>query len=127
MRVVDTSAWIEWASGSSLEAEIDRYLPPSDEWVVPTIVQFELAKWLLRIGADATQTEELIGFSATCIVVPLTSGLAITAAALGREHGLPSADALVLSTARQCGADIVTCDVHFKDVPGVIYIAKAAK
>ena len=48
MRVVDTSAWIEWlidfATGSMIEAQ----LPPRSEGLVPTIVQLELAKWLTR-------------------------------------------------------------------------------
>ena len=48
MVVVDTSAWIEWLIGSPLAPRIRPLLPPQSEWVVPTIVQLELAKWLSR-------------------------------------------------------------------------------
>ena len=48
MVVVDTSAWIEWLIGSATARRIEPYLPPPTDWVVPTIVQLELAKWLTR-------------------------------------------------------------------------------
>ena len=43
MVVVDTSAWIEWLIGSATARRIEPYLPPPTDWVVPTIVQLELA------------------------------------------------------------------------------------
>ena len=43
MRVVDTSAWIEWLVGSPMAARIGARLPAQAEWIVPSIVQLELA------------------------------------------------------------------------------------
>lgn len=34
--------------GSAVGLAIDAEMPEHDEWFVPTIVQFELAKWLTR-------------------------------------------------------------------------------
>ncbi len=48
MRVVDPSAWIEWLTGSALGVSLATELPERSEWLVPTIVQLELAKWLTR-------------------------------------------------------------------------------
>jgi uncharacterized protein with PIN domain len=48
MRVVDTSAWIEWLTGSPLGASLATELPDIAQWLVPTIIQLELAKWLTR-------------------------------------------------------------------------------
>ena len=46
MRLVDTSDWIEWLIDSTASREVKRVLPERGIWLVPTIVQFELAKWL---------------------------------------------------------------------------------
>jgi hypothetical protein len=46
MRLVDTSVWIEWLTGSPLGITLPAELPDRAQWLVPTIVQLELAKWL---------------------------------------------------------------------------------
>ena len=59
MRVIDTSAWIEWLVGSPLGKKLTREIPDKSECVVPTIVQLELAKWLAReVGED--QADQMI-------------------------------------------------------------------
>jgi uncharacterized protein with PIN domain len=53
MRVVDTSAWIEFLMGSAVGAALTDELPDRSQWPVPTMVQLELAKWLTReVGED---------------------------------------------------------------------------
>ncbi len=47
-RVVDTSAWIEWLIDSPTGDAVALELPSRNDWLVPTIVQFELAKWVAR-------------------------------------------------------------------------------
>jgi predicted nucleic acid-binding protein len=125
MRVVDTSAWIEWLIGSPLAARIGASLPAQAEWIVPTIVQLELAKWLDReLGED--EADRVIAFSMQCRVVPLDTRIALGAVELHREHGLATADAIVYATARVEGAALLTCDRHFERLPGVSLIAKGA-
>jgi uncharacterized protein with PIN domain len=46
--VVDTSVWIEWLTGSALGRKLGKELPDKSQWIVPTIVQLELSKWLVR-------------------------------------------------------------------------------
>ena len=53
MRVVDTSAWIEWLAGSPLRARLALEIPERTRCLVPTIVQLELAKWLIRESGEA--------------------------------------------------------------------------
>jgi predicted nucleic acid-binding protein len=125
MRIVDTSAWIEWLIGSPLAARIETRLPPQPEWIVPTIVQLELAKWLTReLGDD--DADRVIAFSMQCRVVPLDTRIALRAVELHREHGLATADAIVYATARCEGAELLTCDRHFEPLPGVSLIGKGA-
>jgi predicted nucleic acid-binding protein len=48
MRVVDTSAWLEWLSGTELGRKLGAALPARQEWLLPTIVHYELARHLAR-------------------------------------------------------------------------------
>jgi predicted nucleic acid-binding protein len=123
MRVVDTSAWIEWIAGSPLGETLALELPTDDEWIVPTIVQYELSRWLAREMSDAA-ADRAIAFSRDLVVAPLTTDIATKAAAYGRVHGLATADAIIFATAQDAGADLLTCDAHFAKLPGVIYVRK---
>lgn len=123
MRVVDSSAWIEYLTGSALGVALAGELPDRDQWVVPTVIQLELAKWLARaIGDD--KTDLVIAFTATCVVVDLDTRIALAAAELCAQYKLAMADAVVYATARAQGADLLTCDRHFEGLPGVRFIAK---
>ena len=80
-RVIDTSAWIEWLTDSLLADRLAPDLPRPEECIVPTIVQFELAKWMYReIGEE--RSKEVIAHTMTCDVMPLSSAIALLAAEL---------------------------------------------
>lgn len=126
MRLVDTSAWIEWFIDSPMAPDLARQIPDRSECVVPTIVQHELRKWFLRErGEDIA--DKVIAFTELCIVVPLDTRLAIEAAGLARQHGLATADAIIYATALAAGAELVTCDGHLSGFPGVILLSKARR
>lgn len=125
MRVVDTSAWIEWLSGSKTGGAVAAALPEDADWLVPTIVQLELAKWIRREIAEQ-KADEVIAFSRTCRVMPLDTMIALAAAEFSTQHKLPIADAIIYATARAHDADVLTCDAHFKHLPNVILIEKRA-
>ena len=124
MRVVDTSAWAEWLTDSSLGRKLAPEIPDRDEWIVPTIVQLELAKWLWReLGEE--RADQVLAYTQKCVVVPLDTSIALLAAELHRQHKLATADAIVYATARARGADLLTCDARFEKLPGVLHFAKA--
>ncbi|MCE2947956.1 MAG: type II toxin-antitoxin system VapC family toxin [bacterium] len=124
-RVIDTSAWIEWLTGSALGARLGKQFPDKPECIVPTIVQLELSKWLVReLGED--QADQVIAYTQKCVVVPLDTSIALLAAELHREHKLATADAIVYATARHVGAELLTCDAHFDGLPGVALFPKRA-
>ena len=115
MRLIDTSAWVEWLSGSPTARKLATKIPARTEWLVPTIVQLELAKWLTReVGED--QADRTLAFTQTCVVADLTTRIALGAAAICIQHRLATADAI--------DAELVTCDKHFAGLVGVTYIAK---
>lgn len=123
LRVVDTSAWIEWLTGSEFGKELGKQFPNKSRWIVPTIVQLELSKWLVReVGED--QADQVIAYTQKCVVVPLDTTIALLAADLHREHKLATADAVVYATARHQGAELLTCDAHFQGLPDVALFAK---
>ena len=125
MRVVDTSAWIEWLRDSEVGRKVDPEIPTQEAWIVPTIVQYELARWLARrVSEEAAGS--VIAFSKECVVTPLDTALALRAAEVANEHALAMADAIIYATAIDAGADLLTCDAHFAELPGVAYFAKSA-
>lgn len=123
MILVDTSAWIEWLIGSATGVRLADQMPAQSNWLVPTMVQLELARWLTReLGED--KADQVIAFTQVCQVVPLDTEIALAAAEAGRAHGLATADAIIYATARQFGATLLTCDAHFQGLPGATLIAK---
>ena len=62
MRLVDTSAWIEWLIDSRTGKAVEAELPAGENWLVATIVQLELSKWLLR-EADEEKADQITAFT----------------------------------------------------------------
>ena len=124
MRVVDTSAWIEWIADGPVGEKARSEFPEVDQLLVPTIVQLELAKWLAREAPDAI--DEAIATTMDCLIVPLDTEIALQAAALSREQRLPIADSIIYATALSAQCELVTCEAHFEGLPNVIYVPKKA-
>lgn len=125
MVLVDTSAWIEWLTGSATGEKLNSQIPEQSDWLVPTMVQLELAKWLTReMGED--KADQVIAFTQVCQVIPLDTEIALAAAEACRTHKLATADAIIFATARLRGANLLTCDAHFEGLPGVTLIGKAS-
>jgi predicted nucleic acid-binding protein len=124
MLLVDTSAWIEFLIGSPLGATLASELPDRTQWLVPTMVQLELAKWLTR-EAGEDRADRVIAFTETCVVADLDTSTALSAAELCARHRLATADAIVYATALAYGADLLTCDRHFETLPRVRFVAKS--
>jgi predicted nucleic acid-binding protein len=126
MRLIDTSAWIEWLIDSDLGRKISRHIPERSEWLVPTIIQLELAKWLTReLGEE--KADQVVAFTQTCQVSALDTKIALSAVELCAKFRLSTADAIVYATALAHEAELVTCDHHFKGLQGVTYFPKATR
>ncbi len=123
MILVDTSAWIEWLIDSATGDRVAEHLPEQADWLVPTMVQLELSKWLTReVGED--KADQVIAFTQVCRVVPLDTEIALAAAEACRARKLATADAVIFATAQAHGAELLTCDRHFEGLPGVTLIEK---
>ena len=124
MLVVDTSAWIEWFNDSPIADSVEAYLVVQENCFVPTIVQLEPAKWLFR-ELSPEPANKALAYVGECNIVVLDTSIAIRAAEFCRTYGLATADAIIYATAREAGADLVTCDAHFEGLDGVVYIPKS--
>ena len=116
--LVDTCGWIEWLSDGQHANFFGRYLRRTENLVVPTIVQFELYKWVCREKDEVTALE-VLWLSEQCLVVPLDTSAAIFAADIGRQHKLAMADAIIYATAIQNQALVITADKHFSKLANV--------
>ena len=125
MIVVDTSAWIEWIDYSSALADtLEHHLPEQQDWLIPTIVQLELAKWLIREDRTA-ELSRIVSFSQLCNIAPLDNEIAIAAAHTCHRYSLATADAIIFATSRAYDADLLTCDRDFEGLPGVVLVPKS--
>ena len=126
MRVVDTSTWIEWIGDGSMADAVSPHMPHPEDWVVPTIVLLEMMK-VLRRQSELEIIKQIKTLVETCILAPLDAEIAHLAAEISVKHKLATADAIIYATALHYGADLLTCDAHFKGLEGVIYIAKLSQ
>lgn len=123
MVLVDTCGWIEWLADGPL---IDRFLPYLEApatLVVPTMVQFELYKWLDRNQGEQAAMKA-IARTTRSLVVDLDTPLALLAAELSRDCRLSVADAVIYASAQKHRAELVTSDDHFEGLPSVTYFPK---
>ena len=122
--VVDTSAWIELLIDSSIGKKIGGQFPGQTHCIVPTIVQLELVKWMVReVGDD--EADQVLAYTQKCQVIPLDTAIAVLAASFCREYKLATADAIVYATAQHKGATLLTCDAHFAKLSQVTYFVKS--
>jgi predicted nucleic acid-binding protein len=124
--LVDTCGWIEWLTDSPLANHFEAALRDVDNLIVPTTVQMELYKWLLR-ERNMEEAMRVINYSTQANVVPLTQNIALTAGDVAMEHNLSFADAIVYATVQVNQTTLLTSDAHFKDLAGVRYVNKSSK
>ena len=121
--VVDTCGWIEWLTDGVLVTAFEPWLSDLEQVYVPTVIQFELYKWVKRERGEH-RALEVAALTEQGNIVPLHTAISLLAADLALEHKLSFADAVIYATARYADVVLVTADDHFKDLPDVIYFDK---
>lgn len=123
MNVVDSSGWLEYFADGPNAGIFAEPLGDTAALVVPVITIYEVFKVVCRQrGEDAALQAAAMMQQGT--VVELSASLAMVAANLSLAAGLPMADSIILATARQHEARLWTQDEHFRNMPGVRFIAK---
>ncbi len=121
--LIDTCGWIEWLINGVLLDKFTPYFKQPDNIIVPTVVQYELYKWVCR-EQNETEANKIITITKQSQVIPLDTSLALLAAKLASQHQLSVADALIYATAQFKEAELITSDNHFSNLPGVCYFSK---
>lgn len=123
MVLVDTCGWIEWLINGPYSEQFAPYFKQVESMIVPTSVQFELYKWVMR-KKDIQEALEAIALTEQGKVIPLSTSIALSAADFSAKHKLSFADAIIYATAQFHKAALITSDDHFKDLPEVVYLKK---
>jgi len=120
VNVVDSSAWLEYFADGPNAAEFAEPIAEIERLVVPSITLFEVFK-RIRLQRDPGAALYAVAQMRRGRVVDLDGDLAVAAAALSAELGLPLADSVILATSRQEDAVLWTQDADFKGMDGVEY------
>lgn len=124
MNVVDSSGWLEYFSGSSLASKYAPYLEKRSELLVPSIVLYEVYRWVKRYKGEEEALKYTAQMSQTRFV-PLDDVIALNAADLSLQYHLALADSVVYASALRHHAKLITSDADFKSLPQVVYFPKS--
>lgn len=121
--LVDTCGWIEWLTNGELIKSFEPYLIKTSSLIIPTLVQYELYKWISR-EKNTQMALEVIGMTESYTVIPLDTSIALYAADLSKEYNLAMADAIIYATSQVNNALLITSDKHFSLISGIQYFEK---
>ena len=123
MNLVDSSGWLEYLADGPNAAFFTPPLEATADLIVSTINVYEVFKRVLqqRGQEEALRAVALMQQAATADV---TASIAMSAAQLSVESGLPMADSLILTIARAHNAVLWTQDADFEGIDGVRFVRK---
>ncbi len=124
MNLIDSSAWLEYFAGGRNALRVTAAVEDIERLLVPTIVILEVTRRVMQ-QRDEDAALQVAAMLHQGHVVPLDSGIALTAAHFGVAHKLPLADSIIFATAKQFNATIWTFDADFRDLDGVRYFSKS--
>ena len=123
MNIVDSSGWLAYFADEPNARRFQTPLKDTDSLIVPSVTIYEVFKVVLRESSENNAIHATAAMKKGT-VVDLSCNLAIFAAKLSLEHGLPMADSIILATARRYSAVIWTQDSDFEHMSGVKYFPK---
>lgn len=123
MNVVDSSGWLEYFADGPNAAKFAPAILSTRGLIVPSLSIYEVFKRVLQ------QRSEIGALRAVALmqqgrVIDLNSKIALSAAKLSVDLGLPMADSIMLATAREYQATLWTQDSDFEGMEKVRYFAK---
>ena len=120
MNVIDSSAWLEYFGDGPNAGEFAHPIAESERLIVPAVTLFEVFK-RIRLQRDLDAALYAVAQMQRGRVIDLDAHLAVAAAELSAESGLPMAGSVVLATARREEAVLWTQDRDFEGMEGVEY------
>lgn len=119
--------WIEYFNGTETGSKAKEFIDGEDIVIVSTINISEVYRHFLAKKGEDDARDALSFLLGASFPIPVCSKTAIKAAEVKNEKKMGLGDAIILATAKNHGAEIVTCDSHFKKEEDVIFIKKGSK
>lgn len=123
MNVVDSSGWLEFFGDGENADQFAPVIMDTAQLVVPAITLYEVFKRILQQRDEATALQAITQMMQST-VVELDATLAVDAARMSIELGLPVADSIILATVQAHNATLWTQDSDFANIPDVRFIPK---
>lgn len=123
MNVLDSSGWLEYFAEGPNAGFFAPVIEAVSELIVPTLSLYEVFERVLQQRGEG-EALQAVAVMMEGRVVELTAEVALEAARLSVEMGLPMADSVMLATARAHSAELWTEDARFAGMEGVRYVAK---
>lgn len=121
MNVVDSSGWIEFFVEGANASFFSEPLAEVDTLLVPTVSILEVSKFVLR-HRDEAEMLQAVASMRRGELVDLDGELALLAAKLSVDLGLPLADSIIYTTAQRAGATLWTQDTDFEGLDNVQFV-----
>jgi predicted nucleic acid-binding protein len=123
VNVVDSSAWLEFFAGGPNAGRFAAPIATSARLLVPTLSIYEVFKRILQQRGD-DDALQAVAIMEQGRVVDLDRSIALAAARISIDRGLPLADSIMLATARSFQATFWTQDADFEGIDDVKYFAR---
>jgi predicted nucleic acid-binding protein len=125
MNVVDSSGWLEYFADGPNARFFSRAIEAAADLVVPTVSVYEVFKRVLQQRGEG-EALQAVAAMLRGTAADLTAPVAVAAARISLDLGIPMADSIMLATARAWDATLWTQDSDFARVPEVRYVASRA-
>jgi len=123
MNLVDSCGWLEYFADGPNAEFYAAALEDTASLLIPTICLLEVFKRIFQQRGEDAALQAAAAMHQG-LIVPLDASLALRAARISSDLGLPLADSVILATARTYLGVIWTQDAHFKGLEGVRYTAR---
>jgi predicted nucleic acid-binding protein len=123
LNLIDSYGWIEYFSDGPLAKKYAPHIETANEdnTITPTVVLYEVYKKLKKEKGEDLALEAYAQMTRTRIL-PFDQAAAVIAADTSLGKGLSMADSIVYSTAKSHRAQLLTSDIHLKDLEDVKFV-----
>lgn len=122
--LIDSYGWIEYFGNGKLAEKYEKYIEKANtqEYITPSVVLYEVYKKMKREKSEEKALEAYAHIVAYTKIISLNERVSLNAAEKSLELGLGLADSIVVATAEDNNAKIVTSDKHMKEIENVVYV-----
>jgi predicted nucleic acid-binding protein len=121
--IIDSCGWIEYFKGGQKADEFGNYIERSTpiNSFTPTIVLYEVYKVFLRSYGDDEALGIIGHMKKNTSIITMDDNIALRAGEISHDLKIPMADAVILSSAREMDAVVITSDKHFKGIKDAFF------